>query len=440
MLSAAVQLDVEQRAEERAERVVRRRRLVLLAAQRRSAACRRSSPAAPGRAATFRFRARRRARRAFRSPSAPARRTRRALPARARDRRTAARPAPSAGSALSGAARSSPRTNAWTGSAFPLSVSGSSSVDSNDPPPRESAPAETQISSSPARAIRRAASAAVSPSTVYVLRKLAPTWPVNTRPSLTPMWTGSGRPASTIGANGPQHPLLVVAEGLRRARDEDDASAVAIDVAFEEGHPVLVRGRLDGADESVERVRCRLGSFRLDDLVRAGEADEGDRGVSVLSLERPDLEQLCAERRWDRDLERDALDGGERLDRAADIRCRAKQATVALAPRRARPRRATPAVSALTRISPASDVASISTVCVAAGPAIEQLAMAFPDQEELKAAGVEAGVHLQLDRLRQTSSGVRSRGASAASRTPPVLRERRAPRRRRAAGARLRRT
>ena len=96
------------------------------------------------------------------------------------------------------------------------------------------------------------------------------------------------------GANRSQHPLLVVAEGLRRARDEDDATAVAVDVAFEEGHLVLVRGRLNGAHESVERVRSRLGSLGLDDLVRAGEADEGDRGVSVLSLERPDLEQLCA--------------------------------------------------------------------------------------------------------------------------------------------------
>ena len=52
---------------------------------------------------------------------------------------------------------------------------------------RERARPTTQISSSPARAISRAASAAVSPSTVYVLRKLAPTCPVKTRPSLTPM-------------------------------------------------------------------------------------------------------------------------------------------------------------------------------------------------------------------------------------------------------------
>ena len=96
------------------------------------------------------------------------------------------------------------------------------------------------------------------------------------------------------GANRSQHPLLVVAEGLRRARNEDDPPAVAIDIAFEEGHLVLVRGRLNGAHESVERVRSRLGSLGLDDLVRAGEADEGDRRVSVLSLERPDLEQLCA--------------------------------------------------------------------------------------------------------------------------------------------------
>ena len=96
------------------------------------------------------------------------------------------------------------------------------------------------------------------------------------------------------GANRSEHPLLVVTEGLRRAGDEDDSSAVAVDVAFEEGHLVLIRGCLNGAHESVERVCSGLGALGLDDLVRAGETDEGDRGVSVLSLERPDLEQLCA--------------------------------------------------------------------------------------------------------------------------------------------------
>ena len=170
----------------------------------------------------------------------------------------------------------------------------------------------------------------MSPSTVYVLPEARADL-AGEDASLAHADVNREREARVDdGAHRSEHPLLVVAEGLRCARHEDDATAVAIDVAFEEGHLVLVRGRLHGAHESVERVRSRLGSLGLDDLVRAGEADEGDRGVSVLSLERPDLEQLCAQRRWDRDLERDALDGGERLDRAADLRCCAKQATVAL--------------------------------------------------------------------------------------------------------------
>ncbi len=94
VLSAAVQLHVEQRAEEGPERVVRRRRLVLLAAQRDLPHVGAVLPQLLRRDATFRSRARRRARRAFRSPSAPARPTRRALHAPARDRRTAAPPPP----------------------------------------------------------------------------------------------------------------------------------------------------------------------------------------------------------------------------------------------------------------------------------------------------------------------------------------------------------
>ena len=187
VLATAVQLDVEQRAEERAERVVRRRRLVLLAAQVDlphvgavlAQFLREPRLPDPGLADELDERSEAHAHRCDgRAEDGPL--------ALAIDERKLL-VGTSAGSGLSGAARSSPSTNAWTGSALPLSDSGSSSVDANDPPPRESAPAETQISSSPARAMSRAASAAVSPSTVYVLRKLAPTWPVKTRPSLTPM-------------------------------------------------------------------------------------------------------------------------------------------------------------------------------------------------------------------------------------------------------------
>ena len=163
----------------------------------RSAAYPGSSRAAPLRAATSRSPAPRRAPRASRSPSSPAPRKPIGRPVRARGRRRGASLPLGTVKGRAASGSNSPSTNACTSSLFPLSVSGSSSVASNDDPPRARAPPETQISSSPARAINRAASAAVSPSTVYVLRKLAPTWPVNTRPSLTPMFTGSGRPAST---------------------------------------------------------------------------------------------------------------------------------------------------------------------------------------------------------------------------------------------------
>ncbi len=114
----------------------------------RSAACRRSSRAAPA------------ASRDFPMPGSPTSSTSvpkpirtgatdapRALPARARGRRTEAS-RPSGSRSSRSWCRSSPSTNAWTGSLFPFTVNGSSSVDSNDAPPRVNAPAETQISSS----------------------------------------------------------------------------------------------------------------------------------------------------------------------------------------------------------------------------------------------------------------------------------------------------
>ena len=136
-----------------------------------------------------------------RAEAHPDRRDRRARgpPARARGRRTAARP-PLAIVRLRGLSREQlAQHDRVHRLALPLELERLELGRlERAPPPRANAADETQISSSPARAIRRAASAAVSPSTVYVLRKLAPTWPVKTRPSLTPMWTGSGRPASTI--------------------------------------------------------------------------------------------------------------------------------------------------------------------------------------------------------------------------------------------------
>ena len=226
------------------------------------------------------------------------------------------------------------------------------------------------------------------------------------------MCTGSGSPASTIGPHRSEHPLLVVAEGLRRARDEDDPSAVAIDVAFEERHAVLVGGRLHRAHESVERVRSRLGPFGLDDLVGPGEADERDRRVSMLALERPDLEKLRAQRRRNRDLERDAFDGGQRRDGAADLGSCTEESPVALllAER--------VGFEDARRLCAHEDLAGLrcglhlhrSSRCRACD---QKLAMRLSDEEELEAAAVKSRVHLELDR-----PGRRSRPTDRAKRSP----------------------
>ena len=70
-------------------------------------------------------------------------------------------------------------------------------------------------------------------------------------------------------AHRAQHPLLVVTERLWSARDEHDPPAVAVDVALEERHAMLLRRGLHRPDESVERIRGGLWPFRGDDLVRS---------------------------------------------------------------------------------------------------------------------------------------------------------------------------
>ena len=243
VLTTSVQLNVEQRAEERPERVVRRGRLVLLAAQRRSAACRRSSRAAP------------RASRDFPIPGSPTSSTSVPKPmrtgatdaprtARSRSRSTnGSSSRTSEGSALSGAARSSPSTNACTGSALPLSNSGSSSVDANDRAAARERPGRdpdlvlSGARHEPRRQRRRVAEHGVRPPEARA--DLA-----GEDASLAHADVNRERKARVDDrANRSEHPLLVVAEGLRRARHEDDATAVAVDVAFEERHLVLVRGR-----------------------------------------------------------------------------------------------------------------------------------------------------------------------------------------------------
>ncbi len=105
------------------------------------------------------------------------------------------------------------------------------------------------------------------------------------------------------------------------------------------------------------------------------------------------------------------FDVGQRLDRRRGRQARHAAAGRAPSPRRACPARAACAVSALSRISPASEAASISTVRLAAGPVTRSSRCDSPTRKNWKRARVEAGVHLQLDR-----AGGRLRAADRAER------------------------
>ena len=261
VLAAAVQLDVEERAEERTERVVGRRRLVLLAAQR-------DLPHVGAVLAQLLREPR------LPDPGSPTSSTIVPKPMRtgatdaaedcalplAVDER-AASPSSALGSPRA-SAESSPSTNACTGSLFPFTGNGSSSVASKTAPPRANAAADdpdlvfSRAGHEARRERRRVAEHGVRPAEARadLAREDA---------SLAHADVHRERKAGVDDRpHRAQHPLLVVAERLRRSGDEDDPTAVAVDVALEERHAVLVRGGLDRADERIERIGGGLGPFR----------------------------------------------------------------------------------------------------------------------------------------------------------------------------------
>ena len=219
------------------------------------------------------------------------------------------------------ASRSAPSANARTGALLPLTTNGSSSVASNRPSVRsrrsrrdEDLP-RLRPRHQPRGECRRVAEHRVR------------------APEGRADLTGEDAAAARAGVDGqrrvavddraqrPQEPLLVVPGGLRRARDEHDAAAVPVDVALEERDAVPVGGALQAADELVERVGGRLRRPRvLDQRVRAREAHEADRGVTVLALERPDPSS-CARRGAGTAFSSGMpVDVGQRLDGAARVR------------------------------------------------------------------------------------------------------------------------
>ena len=73
------------------------------------------------------------------------------------------------------------------------------------------------------------------------------------------MRTGRRPLALDDAAHGQQHPLLVVADHARCARDHHELAAVDVDVGLEEAHLVLVGRPLDRVDELVQGGGAGLG-------------------------------------------------------------------------------------------------------------------------------------------------------------------------------------
>jgi len=199
------------------------------------------------------------------------------------------------------------------------------------------------------------------------------------------------------GSYRSQQPLFVVPEGLRCSGDQDNPSPVAVDVALEEGDAVLLRCCLHRPDEVVERLRRCPCPLRGDQVVGPREADERDGCVSMLALQRADLEQLDAERSGDGRLERDPLDVRERIHGALDRRRRPQQ------PARSFVVPGHLAVEEVRQLRAEQNLACLRG-CLHLHRAArrrahdEELAMRLPDEEDVEGAGVEPGVHPQLHR------------------------------------------
>ena len=85
-------------------------------------------------------------------------------------------------------------------------------------------------------------------------------------------------------AGGPQEAALVVLERRGDPRDEDDLAPVGVDVRGQEGDGLGVRRVLDGAHDRVECSGGAVGAVRGQEVVDTLELDEGDTGDAVLGL------------------------------------------------------------------------------------------------------------------------------------------------------------
>ena len=197
-------------------------------------------------------------------------------------------------------------------------------------------------------------------------------------------------------ARGSQNALLVLARRLGRAGDEDHLAAVGVDVGLEEGDAVLVGHPLRARDQLVEHLGHAFGAGVGEQGVDAAEMDERDRGLPVLGLGAT-VRDHAADRRGNAGREIDALERRQRLDPAARPGSELQQTTALLG-------LAENLVGERRRgLVADEDLAGLGARLHRdgardAGPGQQQLAVRLTDEEEVVGVGVDADVHLQLDR------------------------------------------
>ena len=106
--------------------------------------------------------------------------------------------------------------------------------------------------------------------------------PAKTAPRLTPIFTGSGPPASMISRSASSMRPSSSSEAIGRAGGQQQLASVRVHVRAEQAHAVR-RGRGGGPpDEIVERVRDGLRTGSRQQVLDASEAEERDRDEPVL--------------------------------------------------------------------------------------------------------------------------------------------------------------
>ena len=226
-------------------------------------------------------------------------------------------------------------------------------------------------------------------------RNWAPTSPAKTRPRLTPMRNGERESASAI------------ARAARRIRSSSSPAvwgAPATRISLPPSLSMSVSRKLTPCSSatrwavvtSSSRRREPIGAVLGEKVVHAAEVDEGDRGLAVLRLGVARLE-VAPDRRRHAGTEVEAVERRQRLELAPDPRRCLQQPAAPLDSPKSRSG-SVAAVSSLTRISPASAPASISTVRVTPGPVSSSSRCDLADEEEVEGVAVDADVHLERDR------------------------------------------